>query len=174
MKRSPMPRRRKAALPKVRKTPAAFTKYLCDELSRVLCMIDAGAMWLEPESGASWRSRTWWGKCAATGEVGPLQWAHIIGRGCLRLRHHPENAVALSVGAHKTFTHNPLKFRTWVADTYGDRLARLERMAGETRKVDLNEIGERLEAACVELGAREHVEWAVERARRKFKLTEVA
>lgn len=169
MKRSGFKARR-SPLRKASTTPRARLLYLADELARIVCMVNAGACWVEPESGALWRGRTWFGVCPARPQLGVtgLQWAHILGRGYRAVRHHPENAVALSREAHVHFTHRPVEWRNWVTDMYGaERLATIEDAAQHYQKVSLETVVEELETECRMVGASQHAEWARERASRR-------
>ena len=50
-------------------------------------------------------------KCGKT--TGKLDWAHIVSRRDITLRHDPENSLVLCAGCHFFWHHAPLEAVTW-------------------------------------------------------------
>lgn len=72
-------------------------------------------------------------RCVRCGSEDELEWAHIITRGMgggnRYIRWEPDNAVTLCHRCHHWLTHDPLKFRKFIAATYGpDRWDELKLM----------------------------------------------
>jgi hypothetical protein len=66
---------------------------------------------------------------------GSLEWAHIISRGARHLRWDPDNAVTLCHGDHAYFTDHPVRWRHFIAKTYGgDRWDDLKRRQAEAER----------------------------------------
>ena len=63
---------------------------------------------------------------------GPLQWAHLIGRGYRGVRHMQDNGAVLCAGAHTYYTTRPLEWQDWCLRRLGaERWAELEQIALE-------------------------------------------
>lgn len=58
-------------------------------------------------------------KCVKCGRsTGKLDWAHIVTRRDMTLRHDPENSLVLCAGDHFWWHHQPLEAVTWFQNTY--------------------------------------------------------
>ena len=64
------------------------------------------------------------GECFARGGFacsGPLQWCHIVRRGCRLIRHSPLNAVCMCAAHHVYYTHRPEEWRHFIEGKFPGR-----------------------------------------------------
>ncbi len=66
------------------------------------------------------------GRCVRCSRTDGLQCAHIVGRRYFAVRWDEANAVALCMGCHKTFTHDPLGWIDFIGE---ERFFELKRRA---------------------------------------------
>jgi hypothetical protein len=111
-------------------------KQLADQLARTIVL-----------------SRDEW-SCRRCGSQEVVQWAHLLTRASLCLRHDPDNSLALCRACHFHFTKNPAAFERWISKEMPGRWQELHTRrdaaiaSGET--IDYAELIARLRSGLVD------------------------
>lgn len=67
------------------------------------------------------------------------EWAHIITRGCQKLRHDPRNSLCLCNVCHRWFTMHPLEFAEFVNERFNGRYDELRLESNQPKKGSADE-----------------------------------